>query len=159
MARKATVDRDIVLNMLLEGQTTQHIADKFKVSRQAIDLHRKDFITKGLLPNKRAFRTKSTTKEIIPQKEKTTPPKPFPASKEIATLDEHIDLIINAFKALKRIPQLEVEFEKLKKEHDKALNEIERLKKNEEKRTEQESRWQLTWRQNDKNPTKENNQY
>lgn len=50
MARKAIVNKDTVLRMLREGETTQRIAEGFNVSRQAIDLYRKDFIGKGLLP-------------------------------------------------------------------------------------------------------------
>ena len=49
MARKAIVDRPAVLEMLKEGKTSQAIADRFGVSRQAIDLYRKQFTREGLL--------------------------------------------------------------------------------------------------------------
>jgi len=54
MARKAIVDRDLVLTWLREGKTTEYIAEQYSVSRQAIDLHRRDFISRGLLPDQRA---------------------------------------------------------------------------------------------------------
>jgi len=51
MARKATVDRNLVLQLLKEGKTSQSIAMQFGVSRQAIDLYRKEFFRTGLLQN------------------------------------------------------------------------------------------------------------
>jgi len=51
MARKATVDRNLVLQFLKEGKTSQSIATQFGVSRQAIDLYRKEFFRTGLLQN------------------------------------------------------------------------------------------------------------
>ena len=44
MARKATVDVEMVARMLRDGQSTQAVAEHFGVSRQAIDLHRRKFI-------------------------------------------------------------------------------------------------------------------
>ncbi|MFH1383133.1 MAG: hypothetical protein ABIH70_09640 [Chloroflexota bacterium] len=153
MARKAIVDRDAILSMLREGETTQRIAEKFNVSRQAIDLHRKDFIEKGFLPNQRAVRTKKAPKEAaVPEEKNLISPRQSPPSTNIVSLDEQIDLIINAFNALKRLPQLEEEVETYKQEYENALHEIERLKENEKKRLDQESRWLLTQRQNDANP-------
>ena len=152
MARKAVVNKNIVLSMLREGETTQRIAEKFNVSRQAIDLYRRDFIEKGLLPNQRAVRTRKAPKEAAPQKQKLILQRQSPPSKDIVSLDEHIDLIINAFNALKRLPQLEKEVETYKQEFENALHEIERLKENEKKRLNQESRWFLTQRHNDTNP-------
>ncbi len=152
MARKAIVDKDIILSMLRERETTQRIAEKFNVSRQAIDLYRRDFIERGLLPNQRAIRTRKPPKEAVPKKEKLISPGQSPPSKAIVALDEQIDLIINAFNALKRLPQLEKEVETCKQEYENALHEIERLKENERKRLDQESRWLLTQRHNDANP-------
>ena len=152
MARKAIVNKDIILSMLREGETTQRIAEKFSVSRQAIDLYRRDFIEKGLLPNQRAIRTRKTPKMAATQKQNLISPEQSPPSKDIVSLDEHIDLIINAFNALKRLPQLEKEVETCKQEYENALHEIERLKENEKKRLDQESRWLLTQRHNDTNP-------
>ncbi len=152
MARKAIVNKDIILSMLREGETTQRIAEKFNVSRQAIDLHRRDFIEKGLLPNQRAVRTRKAPKEAAPQKQNLISPRQSPLSKDIVSLDEQIDLIINAFNALKRLPQLEKEVETYKQEYENALHEIERLKENEKKRLDQESRWLLTQHHNDTNP-------
>ena len=148
MARKAIVNKDIILSMLREGETTQRIAERFNVSRQAIDLHRRDFIEKGLLSNQRAVRTKKVTKEAVSQKQNLILRKECPTSKNIITLDEQIDLIINAFKALKRLPQLEKEVETYKHEYENALKEIERLKETGKKRLDQESRWLNTQRQN-----------
>ena len=149
MARKAIVNKDIILSMLREGETTQRIAEKFNVSRQAIDLYRKDFIEKGLLPNQRAVRTRKAPKESVPQNQKLISPRQSPPSKDLVSLDEHIDLIINAFNALKRLPQLEKEVETCKQEYENALHEIACLKENEKKRLDQESRWLLTQRRND----------
>ena len=67
MARKAIVDRDIVLICLREGKTTQYIAEQFGVNRQAIDLHRRDFISRGLLPNQRAARGKRAALPALPR--------------------------------------------------------------------------------------------
>ena len=153
MARKAIVNKDIILSMLREGETTQHIAEKFNVSRQAIDLYRRDFIEKGLLPNQRAVRTRKAPKDSATQKQKLNSSQKAPLSKGIFSLDEQIDLIINAFNALKRLPQLEKEVETFKQKYENALHEIERLKENEKKRLDQESRWLLTLRNNDSNPT------
>jgi hypothetical protein len=153
MARKAVVNKDIILGMLREGETTKSIAEKFNVSRQAIDIHRRDFIGKGLLPNQRAVRTRKTSKEIATQKQNLIPPQEAPQSKDIFSLDEQIDLIINAFNALKRLPHLEKEVETYKQEYKSALLEIERLKANEEKRLSQESRWLNTLSNDDSNPT------
>ena len=153
MARKAVVDKDIILSMLREGETTQRIAEKFNVSRQAIDLHRRDFIVKGLLPNQRAVRTRKTSRESATQKQNLTPSQKKILPKDILSLDEQIDLLINAFNALKRLPQLEKEVETYKQEYENALLEIERLKENEKKRLDQESRWLLTLSNDDSNPT------
>ncbi len=152
MARKAIVNKDIILSMLREGETTQRIAEKFNVSRQAIDLHRRDLIEKGLLTNQRAVRTRKAPKEAAPQTQKLISPRQSPPSKDIVSLDVQIDLIIKAFSALKRLPQLEKEVETYKQEYENALHEIERLKENEKKRLDQESQWILTQSHNDARP-------
>jgi len=146
MARKAIVNKDAVLSMLREGETTQRIAEKFNVSRQAVDLHRRDFIERGLLPNERAPRTRKAPKEAAPEKQDPISHRQSPPSKDIVSLDEQIDLIIDAFNALKRLPQLEKEAERYKQEYENAVHEIELLKENERKRLDQESRWFLTQR-------------
>jgi len=152
MARKAIVNKDVIFSLLKEGETTQRIAEKFNVSRQAIDLYRRDFIEKGLLPNQRAVRIRKAPKEAASQKQKLISPRHSLPSKDIVSLDKQIDLIINAFNALKRLPQLEKEIETYKQEYENAIHEIERLKENERKRLDQESRWLLTQRHNDTNP-------
>ncbi len=152
MARKAIVNKDIILSMLSDGETTQHIAEKFNVSRQAIDLHRRDFIEKGLLPNQRALRTRKASKEAAPQKQNLISLRQSATSKDIVSLDGQIDLIINAFNALKRLPQLEKEIETYRQEYENARKEIERLKENEKKRLDQESRWLDAQRHNDTKP-------
>jgi len=153
MARKAVVNKEVILGMLRQGETTKSIAEKFNVSRQAIDIHRRDFIKKGLVANQRALRTSKTLKESAIQKQKLTPSPKAPRSKDIFSLDQQIDLIINAFNALKRLPHLEKEVEIYKQEYEDALLEIERLKANERKRLDQENRWLNTFGDNDSYPT------
>ncbi|MFC2023055.1 hypothetical protein ACFLTL_02775 [Chloroflexota bacterium] len=131
MARKAIVDKTLVLNMLKEGKTTQDVANKFGVSRQAIDLHRKEFITNGLLYNQRAPGVRTERKEV-------TPPE-----LNVVSLDEHIDLIIEAFSALRRLPQLEKELEIFKRKYENAVCEIQLLQEAEQKRQNQELRWSM----------------
>lgn len=152
MARKAIVDKEIILDLLEKGETTQRIADRFKVSRQAIDLHRREFINKGLLPDKRAARTRKEPVGIInPPNEadnnNSGAQQPVLIQSQtstqlnIETLDEQIDLIIRAFNALKRLPAVEKELEILRKENEEVKFEIERLKASENKRLDQENRW------------------
>jgi len=154
MARKAIVDKDIILDLLKKGETTQRIAERFKVSRQAIDLHRKEFINNGLLPDKRAARTRKAQIEFgssptESENENSGVKQPVlirshtPQQENIETLDTQIELLIDAFNALKRLPSLEKELEILKTENEKAKLEIESLKAREKKRLEQESRWML----------------
>jgi len=59
----------------------------------------------------------------------------------IASLDQQIELIIEAFGALKRLPELEGELEKYKRDYENALQEIERLREAEQKRRAQEQRF------------------
>jgi len=154
MARKAIVDKDIILDLLKKGETTQRIAERFKVSRQAIDLHRKEFIKNGLLPDKRAARTGKGQGELVTsqkdiENENSVAQQPvliqphITVRENVESLDTQIELIINAFNALKKLPSLEKELEILKTENEKAKLEIERLKARENKRLEQESRWML----------------
>ena len=154
MARKAIVDKDIILDLLEKGETTQRIAERFKVSRQAIDLHRKEFINNGLLPDRRAARTRKDQVELVNfqkgidsestavQKPNLTQSKIYPRE-NIESLDAQIDLIISAFNALRRLPVIEKELEILKEENEKAKQEIERLKARENRRIDQENRWML----------------
>ncbi len=144
MARKAIVDKNIILNRLKDGETTQSIAENFNVSRQAIDLYRRDFIKKGLLPNQRAMRTRKLPKEATPKKQKLISPRHSLPSKDMVSLDEQIDLIIDAFNALKRLPELEKELEIYKRKYENATNEIEHLQNRGQKRQDQELRWLIT---------------
>ena len=137
MARKATIDKELVLQMLREGKTTQHIADQFGVSRQAVDLHRRDFINRGLLPDQRAGRQTRVVKEAVP------------ANRGIPSLDQLVDLVIEAFSALKRLPQLEADLEKYQRDYETAVQEIERLQNAEQKRQDQELRWHQVQHQKD----------
>ena len=142
MVRKAIVDKDAVLSMLKEGQTTQSIAEKYGVSRQAIDLYRRDFIRRGLLNDQRVDRKKR--KVIIEiEREKTAP--------RFSPLDEQIDLIIAAFGALKRLPELEKELETYRSKYGNAAREIEQLREAEHKRQEQELHWNLVQRESNNN--------
>lgn len=154
MARKPVVDKEIIFDLLKKGETTQRIAERFKVSRQAIDLHRKEFINNGLLPDKRAARNRKETIEnvsnardindhIIHLKQPILMDTQTEPQENIESLDAQIDLIINAFNALKRLTVLEKELETIKQENEAAKLEIERLKAQENKRLSQEKRWML----------------
>ena len=143
MARKAIVDRNIVLQLLKEGKTSQSIATQFGVSRQAIDLHRKEFLRTGLLLN--SATPLPVTTPVLTATAVTSPVPSQPPSRSIEThdvsLDQMIDLIIKAFDALKRIPELEAEMEKYRRDHDGLIKQIEQLEEREKKRKEQEARW------------------
>lgn len=156
MTRKAVVDRETILSMLREGKTTKNIAEKFGVSRQAIDLHRRDFINQGLLLNQRAVRTKGGVKEPgTPQSKTVLSEESVAPESNIISLDEQIDLIINAFNALKRLPQLETELERYKRKYEDSIQKIELLQGREKKRDEQERRWLSVLRQSElDNPNK-----
>ena len=52
-----------------------------------------------------------------------------------------IELIIKAFDALKRIPELEAEVTKYRSEYNGLITQIEQLEEREKKRKEQEIRW------------------
>jgi len=156
MARKATVDREVVLQMLKEGKTSQVIANRFAVSRQAIDLYRKQFTIEGILTVSPRPRVAPPVPGA-PAAGKPTPPDPVlqdsppPAAKlaeptietepDAVSLDKLEDLIIQAFTALKRNHELEAEMAALKKNYEAALHQIEQLKEREMKRREQEQRW------------------
>ena len=139
MARKAIVDKDKILSLLQEGKTTQSIAEMFGVSRQAIDLHRRDFISRGLLNDQRAARIKRVEKE------------PEEIAHRIGSLDEQIELIIAAFSALKRLPELEKELETYKRKCESATKEIGHMQEIEHKRQDQELRWLRTQPERDNN--------
>ncbi len=149
MARKAIVDKDIILEKLKQGETTQRIAESYGVSRQAIDLHRKDFISRGLLEDKRAARKKkdeyrSTSQSVSregkqPELIREAPRKTI----DTMTLNDQIDLLISAFSALKRVSQLEQDLTTYKRENERIARELSRLRELERKRIEQENRWML----------------
>ena len=154
MARKAIVDKEKILDLLNKGETTQKIAEKFKVSRQAIDLHRKEFISKGLLPDKRAVRRRKEKPTFInsikkneydnPREKQSAIMHSKPTQSESAvSLDAQIDLMISAFNALKQLPFVEKELDTLKQENERIKQEIERLTNRQRKRMEQEDRWML----------------
>lgn len=155
MARKAIVDRETVLQLLREGKTSQVIADQYGVSRQAIDLYRKQFVQSGLLPETRTTRpitasepkpstqfTYRHTPEMIPEpKPPTYSATPLAKATTALSLDQMVDLVIQAFSALKRIPELEAEMAETRKNYESALQQIEQLRIREQKRQEQEARW------------------
>ena len=64
-----------------------------------------------------------------------------------------MDLIIAAFNALKQLPELESDLEKYRRDYQSAIQEIERLKKADQKRKEQEQRWLLAQEQVDGGPS------
>ncbi len=149
MARKAIVDRDTVLQMLRDGQTTQRVADHFGVTRQAVDLHRKDFIAHGLITDQRAARSHPgvamPTTESAPTQQGIPVAPSAPSPRELATLplNQIIDLAIEAFAALKKLPELEAERDRYRQSYQAAAAEIERLKEAEDRRRDQEQRWFL----------------
>ena len=133
MARKPTVDLQKAINMLREGQSTQSVADFFGVSRQAIDLHRRKLIETGQLDDRRANRAAPVLAEN----------KTVASETPHVSLDGLIELIIQAFDSLKKVPQLEAELAKYKQEFEKASRQIERLEKESSKRQAQETRLKL----------------
>ena len=143
MARKATVDRNLVLQFLKEGKTSQSIATQFGVSRQAIDLYRKEFFRTGLLQNIITPLPAAAPNPAPLTVSPAAPSKPLSSGlqPEDVSLDQMIELMIKAFDALKRIKELEAEAEKYRNEHDALVKQIELLEEREKKRKEQESRW------------------
>lgn len=155
MARKAIVDREIVLQLLHEGKTSQAIANQYGVSRQAIDLYRKQFVQDGVLQRSRTTRPATTVKpkpNNKPIHHQTAEPSPelkgqaylfTPPLQATITVpvDQIVDLVYQAFTALKRIPELEAEITEIRKNYESALQQIEQLKDREQKRQEQEARW------------------
>jgi hypothetical protein len=124
MARKAIVERNTVLQLLKEGKTSQSIATRFGVSRQAIDLYRKEFVRQGLLPDTRIRHVvKNHASEVPPQ----SPVKPAATSPQDIPLAQIIDLLVKASSALKRIPELEAEVERYRHAYEGLLQEIEQL--------------------------------
>ena len=144
MARKTIVDRNTVLQLLKESKSSQTIASQFGVSRQAINLHRKEFIRTGLLPPADAAPRPMATVTPVPPTE-TPPVSAIPVSPLIkpqdVSLDRMIELMIKAFAALKRLPELENEVAKFRNEHECLLQQIAQLEESEKKRKEQETRW------------------
>ncbi|MGP8080672.1 MAG: hypothetical protein ACLPVI_09215 [Dehalococcoidales bacterium] len=143
MARKALVDRNIVLQLLKEGKTSQSIATQFGVSRQAIDLYRKEFIRTGILQSSLPPLPFTTTIPATLTLNSPVPHKPSPPTIEPhdVPLDQMIELIIRAFDALKRIPELEAEVAKYRRDYDDLIKQVEQLEEREKKRKEQETRW------------------
>ena len=155
MARKPVVDRDTVLHMLREGQTTQSVADAFGVTRQAVDIHRREFIAQGLLADQRAPRSRHSAPPSATQVPLAQVPQAAPAAqpepqtsptashRELAALplDQIIDLAIDAFAALKKLPEAEAERDRYRQEYESARAEIDRLREAESRRSDQEQRW------------------
>lgn len=125
--------------MLREGKTSQVIADQFGVSRQAIDLYRKQFVRDGLMTGSSSPRTASPLPGMEHPVRQPAPPRQPVVVRP--SLDQMVDLIIEAFAAMHRIPELEAELERYRTQYQEAIEEIERLKQKEEKRREQEARW------------------
>ena len=141
MARKAIVDRDTVLQLLREGKTSQSIASQFGVSRQAIDLYRKEFVHTGVLEARTIYHaTPPPTRTTVPSTQATKLSLPAKPPQNIS-LDQMIDLLIRSFDALKRVPELEAECEKLRQSYADAIQQVEELKQTAQKRQEQEARW------------------
>ncbi len=138
MARKAIVDRDTVLILLQEGKTSGSIARQFGVSRQAIDLHRKEFLRTGVLEARVPYHATPIIDQKLP------PPLPSvqkPVKNAAVSLDQAIDLLIQSFTAMKKLPELEAEVKKLQQQYTTALIQVAQLEEREKKRLEQEIRW------------------
>jgi hypothetical protein len=127
-----------VLQLLKEGKTSRSIANQFGVSRQAIDLYRKEFIQTGLM--QRASGPLPVTTPQLPTPEVSTKPT-VPITPHDVSLDQVIELMIKALVALKRIPELEAEVEKYRRDYTVLLKLNEQLEESEKKRKEQEERW------------------
>lgn len=138
MARKPTIDVAMAIQMLRDGQSTQAVAEHFGVSRQAIDLHRRKLIQSGQLVDKRANRTTETVPTETVRRQSPSVKRPADVS-----LDGVIDLAIQAFGSLKRVPQIEAELARCKQDYDQARLRIDELELELRKRTEQEARWKL----------------
>ena len=139
MARKAIVNRETVLQLLREGKTSQSIASQFGVSRQAIDLYRKEFKSTG------ALEPRINTSNNVPAPMTPLPVTPAPEKQTGAagvSLDQMIELMIQAFAALKKLPETEAEVNKLRQEIEKAATRINQLEEHDKTRREQEARWQ-----------------
>lgn len=144
MARRATVDKDAILDMLRDGKSTRYIAERLGVTRQAIDLHRKGFIRSGMLPDRRAIRTRKITDRITSTRTETIPLREAALPEHrVIPLDAQIDLMIEAFSALRRLPALQTELEACRRNYENAAQEIERLRQIQQKRVDQEGRWSL----------------
>mgnify|MGYP001205205053 FL=1 len=138
MARKAIVDRNTVLKLLQEGKTSGSIALQFGVSRQAIDLHRKEFLRTGVLEARVPYHAAPIIDQKLP------PPltdAPKPVKNTAASLDQVIDLLIQSFSAMKKLPELEAEVKKLQQQYTGAMIQVTQLEEREKKRLEQEIRW------------------
>lgn len=138
MARKAIVDRNTVLQLLKEGKTSQSVATQFGVSRQAIDLYRKEFVSNGLLQG-----SHTPLPTALPPVVESPPvtKTPAPLNPQELSLDQMIELLIKALSALKRLPQLEAEVARYRHDYEELFMQIEQLEEREKKRREQEDRW------------------
>jgi hypothetical protein len=144
MARKATVDVVKVLEMLQQGQSTQIVAGHFGVSRQAIDLHRRKFIESGQLDDRRAPRVAAPCPVYNAASVRNREPvEANIKSPDPVSLDKLIELVIQAFDSLKKVPRLEAELEMYRQDYQKAAEKIERLEKEVIRRQEQEARLKL----------------
>lgn len=144
MARKAIVDRDTVLKLLREGKTSGSIASQYGVSRQAIDLHRKEFVRTGALTARIAREpAPASTLPVATTTPLPVTPAPVKTPKtESVSLDQMIDILIRSLSAMKRLPELENEVAVLRQRHEAAIAKITELEDREKKRQEQETQWQ-----------------
>jgi uncharacterized membrane protein len=144
MARKAIVDKNTVLKLLKEGKSSQTIANQFGVSRQAIDLYRKEFTRTGIFPVASAAPLPDIVPatENAPEVQKAVPtPSPTSPAPQAVSLDQMIELSIKAFDALKRLPELEAEVAKYRADYENLAKQLEQMLEREKKRKEQETRW------------------
>ncbi len=69
------------------------------------------------------------------------------------SLEQLIDLVIAAFSALKELPELEADLAKYRRDYQSAMEEIERLKKTDQKWKQQELRWSAVQQEGDGGPS------
>ena len=150
--------------MLQEGKSTQLVAEHFGVSRQAIDLHRREFIRRGLLTDERAARRRRTpaaadslsASPVAAETPPRVPPEDSPHVPRTASLDDLIELVITAVSALRRLPELEAELTAARRDYRRAVEELERLRAEAHRRQDQELRWRLA--QHDEHDTPSSHQ-
>jgi hypothetical protein len=133
----AKVNQEEVLRMLQAGKKPTEIAKVFKVTRQAIGLHRAEFIRRGLL-TKKIHRTKRII-QVAPDG-------------HLTNLDESVEALIKMAGLAAKVPGLEEENWQLKNKLAATQNALKVIQKRDQEREDQASRYQLAIKQGEVNP-------